>query len=162
MGKLEPSILFPNVSKVVQDLIIKGSCPFVRSKSRLLSPILFKLHSLRSLSRGNLSMVKWDYQCWSTSRLAPNISNGLLLCGLGGWFYAIFWNLYDQWGAILVYYSFLWESFNNPFFFLKFFFFQFFPPIFFFPPQLSNVAIISFHSMFVKYATNVPMVPNIK
>ena len=48
------------------------------------------------------------------------------------------------------------------FFFFEFFFFQFFPPIFFFPPQLSNVAIISFHSMFVKYATNVPMVPNIK
>ena len=29
-------------------------------------------------------------------------------------------------------------------------------------PQLSNVAIVSFHSMFVKYETNMPMVPNIK
>ena len=44
------------------------------------------------------------------------------------------------------------------------FFFQFPPPpiFLFFPPQLSNVAIISFHSMFVKYTTNVTMVPNIK
>ena len=46
------------------------------------------------------------------------------------------------------------------------FFFNFFfipPPIFFFfPPQLSNVVIISFHSMFVKYATDVTMVPNMK
>ena len=47
--------------------------------------------------------------------------------------------------------------------FLWIFFFNFFSPIFFsFPPQLSKVAIVSFHSMFVKYATNVPMVPNIK
>ena len=49
--------------------------------------------------------------------------------------------------------------------FFEFFFHFFFnrvPHFFFFLPQLSNVAIISFHSMFVKYATNVPMVPNIK
>ena len=54
---------------------------------------------------------------------------------------------------------------KNMQFFLNFFsiFFSIVSPIFFFfLPQLSNVAIISFHSMFVKYATNVTMVPNIK
>ena len=54
---------------------------------------------------------------------------------------------------------------KNMQFFFNFFFHFFFnrvPHFFFFLPQLSNVAIISFHSMFVKYATNVPMVLNIK